>query len=548
VEVDRDLTEEVLMAGRSLREVRGAVCALLCGVFVLVLAAPAGAATNNIFTVAGTLATSGATGDGGPATAAKLNFPEGLAATADGGYLITDAFNHAIRRVSPTGSITTVAGTLTTPCTAAPCGDGGPATAARLTFPSGVAVTADGGFLIADGNNAAIRRVSPAGSISTVAGTLRTSGSSGDGGPATAATLNGPFGVAVTADGGFLIADTSNHAIRRVSPAGTITTVAGTLTTSGSSGDGGPATAAKLNFPAGVAATADGGYLIADQVNHAIRRVSPAGTITTVAGTLTMSGSSGDGGPATAAKLNGPLGVAVTADGGFLIADQVNHAIRRVSPAGTITTVAGTLTSQGSTGDGGPATAAKLNLPIGVAVTADGGFLIGDTGNHAVRFVDADLRPGPSGPPGPQGAPGAGGPQGPQGPGGPQGPLGAVGPVGPPGPVFTRLAVALTDAGLAATQGQGVRLRYVSTRDARVTIDVLKGTKRVTRLTGGARFGRNALSWNGRATSARRGARGASAKLPAPGRYRIHLNARSPDGQVATDDATLTIKAKKRRR
>jgi ketosteroid isomerase-like protein len=539
---------------------------------VLVLAAPAGAATNNIFTVAGTLATSGATGDGGPATAAKLNFPEGLAATADGGYLITDAFNHAIRRVSPAGTITTVAGTLTTPCTAAPCGDGGPATAARLTFPSGVAVTADGGFLIADGNNAAIRRVSPAGSISTVAGTLRTSGSSGDGGPATAATLNGPFGVAVTADGGFLIADTSNHAIRRVSPAGTITTVAGTLTTSGSSGDGGPATAAKLNFPAGVAATADGGYLIADQVNHAIRRVSPAGTITTVAGTLTMSGSSGDGGPATAAKLNGPLGVAVTADGGFLIADQVNHAIRRVSPAGTITTVAGTLTSQGSTGDGGPATAAKLNLPTGVAATADGGFLVVDQGNHAIRFVDADLRPGPSGPPGPQGAPGAGGAQGPQGadgpqgaqgpqgaggpqgtqgpqgPGGPQGPLGPVGPVGPPGPVFTRLAVALTDAGLAATQGQGVRLRYVSTRDARVTIDVLKGTKRVTRLTGGARFGRNALSWNGRATSARRGARGASAKLPAPGRYRIHLNARSPDGQVATDDATLTIKAKKRRR
>jgi hypothetical protein len=114
--------------------------------------------------------------------------------------------------------------------------------------------------------------------------------------------------------------------------------------------------------------------------------------------------------------------------------------------------------------------------------------------------------------------------------------------------VFTRLAVALTDAGLAATQGQRVRLRYVSTRDARVTIDVLKGTKRVTRLTGGARFGRNALSWNGKATSTRRGARGASAKLPAPGRYRIHLNARSPDGQVATDDATLTIKAKKRRR
>jgi hypothetical protein len=114
--------------------------------------------------------------------------------------------------------------------------------------------------------------------------------------------------------------------------------------------------------------------------------------------------------------------------------------------------------------------------------------------------------------------------------------------------VFTRLAVALVDARLGATQGATLRLRYVSTRDARVTIDVLKGTKSVARLTANARFGRNALSWNGKAASARRPARGASTKLPAPGRYRIRLSARSPDGQLATDDATLTIKAKKRRR
>src|SRR5947208_2599138 len=116
--------------------------------------------------------------------------------------------------------------------------------------------------------------------------------------------------------------------------AGTITMVAGTLTVSGSTGDGGPATAAKLHSPSGVAATADGGYLIADANNEVVRRVSPAGTITTVAGTLTVSGSTGDGGPATAAKLNLPEGVAATADGGFLIADADNHAIRLVPPAG----------------------------------------------------------------------------------------------------------------------------------------------------------------------------------------------------------------------
>src|SRR5439155_1172687 len=133
--------------------------------------------------------------------------------------------------------------------------------------------------------------------IFTVAGTLTMSGSTGDGGPATAANLTSPSGVAATADGGYLIADANNEVVRRVSPVGTITTVAGTLTVSGSTGDGGPATAAKLAFPAGVVATADGGYLIADTGNHAIRRVSPAGTITTVAGTLTMPGSTGDGGP-----------------------------------------------------------------------------------------------------------------------------------------------------------------------------------------------------------------------------------------------------------
>jgi streptogramin lyase len=385
----------------------------LCCVGALVPAAPAGAATNNIFTVAGTLTASGSTGDGGLATAARLNNPYGVAVTADGGYLIADLSNHAIRRVSPAGTITTVAGMLTL---SGSTGDNGPATAAKLNSPSGVAATADGGFLIADQGNQVIRRVSPAGTITTVAGMLTLSGSTGNNGPAIAAKLDSPTGVAVTADGGFLIADSDNSAIRRVSPAGTITTVAGMLGASGSTGDGGPATAAKIDYPQGVVATADGGFLIADYFNHAIRRVSAAGTITTVAGRLTSNGSAGDGGPATAANLTNPTGVAVTADGGFLIVDQGNHAIRRVSPTGRITTVAGTRGSFGSTGDGGPATAAKLYFPAGVAATADGGFLIADELNHAIRYVDADLRPGPSGPRGPIGPSGAQGPRGPQGP------------------------------------------------------------------------------------------------------------------------------------
>src|SRR4051812_49504673 len=180
------------MASWSLRGVRGTVCALLCGVFVLMLAAPAGAATNNIFTVAGTLTTAGSSGDGGPATAATLSHPVEVAVTADGGYLIADETNHAIRRVSPTGTITTVAGTLTAPGSS---GDGGPATAATLSFPTGVATTADGGFLIADQLNHAIRRVSPAGTITTVAGTLTAPRASGGRGPPAAGQGNTPLPV-----------------------------------------------------------------------------------------------------------------------------------------------------------------------------------------------------------------------------------------------------------------------------------------------------------------------------------------------------------------
>src|SRR5437588_2460450 len=144
---------------RCLGGARAALCAFVCCLFALGLVGPARAATNNIFTVAGTLTMSGSTGDGGLATAAKLFDPSGVAATADGGYLIADANNEVIRRVSPAGTITTVAGTLTTPGST---GDGGPATAAKLYGPAGVAATADGGYLIADPGNHASRAGAPA--------------------------------------------------------------------------------------------------------------------------------------------------------------------------------------------------------------------------------------------------------------------------------------------------------------------------------------------------------------------------------------------------
>jgi hypothetical protein len=343
----------------------------------------AGAAgTGTISTIAGSDPFGDFTGDGGPATAAALNDPSGVAVMPDGGYLIADAGNDRVRRVFPDGTIRTVAGSGSYGSS----GDGGPATAASLQAPIGVAALPDGSFLIADAAAARVRRVSATGIITTAAGT-GTRGISGDGGPATAAAIYDPQGVTAMPDGGFLIAD-GDYVVRRVSPAGIITTVAGTGTP-GFSGDGGPATAAQLTNPNAVAVTADGGFLIADSGNRRIRRVSPTGIITTVAGTG-VQGSSGDGGTATAAQLNNPTGLAATPDGGFLIADWFGNRVRFVSPTGVMTTVAGTgAPSVFTDGDGGPATAANLTMPYAVATTPSGGFVIAESGNDAIRLVDA---------------------------------------------------------------------------------------------------------------------------------------------------------------
>jgi NHL repeat len=342
-----------------------------------------GEAVGVITRVAGT-GTQGYRGDDGPATEAEFYNPLGVAVTADGGFLIADTNNHVVRKVSSAGVITRVAGTGTD----GNSGDDGPATEAELSGPIGVAVTADGGFLIADSGNYVVRKVSSAGVITRVAGT-GTPGNSGDDGPATEAELSGPLGVAVTADGGFLITDPPSYVVRKVSSAGVITRVAGTGT-EGYSGDDGPATEAELSGPYGVAVTADGGFLIVDTgvgslgaSNHMVRKVSSAGVITRVAGTGT-DGNSGDDGPATEAELSGPIGVAVTPDGGFLITDIRSCEVRKVSSADVITRVAGTGTP-GNSGDDGPATEAELSYPYAVSVTPDGGFLITDS--NVVRKV-----------------------------------------------------------------------------------------------------------------------------------------------------------------
>jgi RHS repeat-associated protein len=220
--------------------------------------------------------------------------------------------------------------------------------------------------------------------ITTVAGN-GTAGFSGDGGPATEAALSYPYGVAVGPDGSLYIADANNYRIRRVGPDGIITTVAGNGTY-GSSGDGGPATEAALSYPyGGVAVDPDGSLYIGDTINGRIRRVAPDGIITTVAGSGTY-GFSGDGGLATEAALAHPRGVAVGPDGSLYIADSGNYRIRRVGPDGIIATVAGNGTI-GFSGDGGPATAAALSSPYGVAVGPDGGLYVVGQGSQRIRRV-----------------------------------------------------------------------------------------------------------------------------------------------------------------
>jgi hypothetical protein len=334
-----------------------------------------------ISTYAGT-GVNGYTGDGGPAISARVKNPEGVTVADNGDLYFTDTDNHVIRKVAAaTGIITTVAGNGSP----GSIGDGGAATAARLSFPEDLALAANGDIYIGDTGNHKLRRVSAAtGIITTVAGT-GAPGSSGDGGAATAAKLNSPRGIALAANGDIYIGDRGNHKIRKVTAAtGVIATIAGTGT-AGYTGDGGAATAARINRPQGIALASNGDLHITDTNNHVVRRIAAAtGIITTIAGTG-VSGSTGDGGPATAARLNAPEAIAFSPNGDILVADTGNHKIRRIV-GGTITTVAGIGTS-GFSGDGGAATAAELYNPRGVDAGPSGEFYIGDHNNRRIRRV-----------------------------------------------------------------------------------------------------------------------------------------------------------------
>jgi len=348
-----------------------------------------------INTIAGT-GTDGHTGDGGPAISATMGITFGIVVDPAGNVIFADNGNNAIRKVTAsTGIISKVAGTYYTynGTNWYYGGDGGLATSAYLAYPFALALDTAGNIYFADNLNNVIRKITVStGIITTVAGDgsffMNVWPFCGDGGPATDAQLNNPWGVAVDIAGNIYIADRDNNVIRKVTAStGIITTICGDGN-AGYSGDNGQASNAELNAPDGVSLDASGNIYISDDGNNVIRKINiSTGIITTVAGTGTA-GYSGDNGPATSAELNDPsIGVAFDAAGNFYIADDANNRIRKVTVStGIITTVAGN-GGLGYTGDNGPATSATLNGPEGVAVDALGNIYITDE-NNVVRKVN----------------------------------------------------------------------------------------------------------------------------------------------------------------
>jgi sugar lactone lactonase YvrE len=362
---------------------------------VIVAGSPvAGADPGTVSTVAGT--TRGYSGDGGPATEAQLYQPRMSISDAAGNQYIADTFNQVIRKIDAQGTISTAvgvyhpveAGTSDDQCPPDFGGDGGPATKARLSCPHSVVIDGGGNMLIADSGNNRIRRVDTQGTITTIAGTGKFT-SDGDGGPATAAGLKSPKGITFDLTGNLLIADSANNQIRRVDTQGTITTIAGTGD-AGYSGDGGPATAAKLEAPRTIAVGPSGDIYIAEPNVHRIRKVDTKGIISTLAGT-SKAGFSGDGGPAGEAQLNMPRGVGVDGADNVYIADSLNHRIRKVAD-GVITTIAGTGV-KGYSGDGGPATQARFFTPRAVDADRSGDLYVADTYNNRIRRIGRAAAP-----------------------------------------------------------------------------------------------------------------------------------------------------------
>jgi len=343
-----------------------------------------------IISIAGNT-TEGYRGDDSSALDCLVHWPEDVALDAAWNVYIADADNNVIRKISSsTGKITTVVGSGFEAGTGLGGygGDGGPASAARLWYPSGVAFDTAGNMYIADQNNNRVRMVSKStGMISTIAGT-GVVGYSGDGAAANAALLYGPTRVTTDTFGNIYIADAGNNCIRQINSSGVINTIAGTGT-AGYSGDGGPATMALLSAPRDMAVDDSGYVYIADYVNSRIRKIDLTGNITTIAG-IGVPGFFGDSAAATAANIFEPTGITVDKSGNIFFSDFGNERIRKIDTAGIITTIAGN-GAGGYSGDGRDAIDAEMKFPEGLAVNTLGGIYFADKANNRIRYISGTL-------------------------------------------------------------------------------------------------------------------------------------------------------------
>ncbi|MGD0771575.1 MAG: SMP-30/gluconolactonase/LRE family protein [Candidatus Solibacter sp.] len=352
-------------------KIRG--CSLVVCLGLLSLSAARGQ-QYTINTIAGTAGTAGFVGDGGAPLSAEFSSPGAVALDSSGNLYIADTVNHCIRKISG-NIITTIAGTGGT---AGSTGDGAAATSAYLSSPSALAFDSSGNLYIADTGNNVIRKISGT-TISTVVGIQGQGGAyGGDLGPATSANLNQPTDIVFDSAGNYYISDNANARIRRVDTSGNITTYVGA--TGGTNG-----TSGKLNAPNGLGFDAGGALYIADSGNNRLAKYIPPSTFTNFAGNESP-GFGGDGGLASNAQLSKPVGLTFDAAGSIYFTDTNNSRIRKITPDGIITTIAGSRFT-GYSGDGGPATSAALSFPRCIAISPNGTIYIADTGNHVIRTL-----------------------------------------------------------------------------------------------------------------------------------------------------------------
>jgi sugar lactone lactonase YvrE len=325
-----------------------------------------------VTTLAGTLRSTGSSDGFG--TQAHFNFPYAVAVAPSGDLIVSDSANDLIRKVTVDGRVTTVAGTATTSGNIDATG-----AAARFSYPQGLTVDGDGNIFVADRDNDTIRKITPAGVVTTVAGAGRSGYNDANG---TTARFFFPFAITIAHDGNFAVVDSYNQAIRFMSRGYDVATIAGQAPVSGLAN--GPLATASFFRPSAVAVDAAGNYYVAEWGSHTIRKITPAGTVTSVAGQAGVSGS--NDGTGSSAHFQSPSALAIDANGNIFVADTFNHTIRKVTPAGVVTTVAGLAGTRGSTN--GVGSAARFSYPYGIAIDNRGMLYVADADNNMIRTID----------------------------------------------------------------------------------------------------------------------------------------------------------------